>query len=985
MQNKLKLLIALAALSVFLGFHDDVRAISGTNQHITKCEKRGTSGDCGPQGVYTNFTGNFYDQAWKGELKAKLDGHGSFGGSGGVGSATVCLSPGSFGQGICNVFVNNFKVGDGSQNFQMNLSDRDPNHDYKRYVGEFYANDATWELDFTVHGRQVELLGVNSAPSQVTVGENITLDWNTDEADDVTIFTDGAVGSGTYRNQSSNGPRNFPATKSGTAYFTVKACGPSGSGYRCVELGDTVAVNPAPPSMVNLNFNVKNNCGAGSPVSGASVNIDQNFGNGTSRTTDGGGFANFGVNADTDIGWSVSKGGYNSSSGTVNSGNGKTVSVILTGGCGGTPPSGTSKPEADIRCNNSGGSCNISNGASAQIEWCGSNNHNCANASSCSVSFPGGSWSGVSGNRQTSSLTSSANYTLTCTGPGGTSSDTVQVQVAGQSPPPPIVSGCTDPSATNYNSSATQDDGSCVYPAAGSVWVDKPVCSDGDYTATIRWNNIPPDPNAGYFVDVSTDSNFNTFWNKRVPNPTGATSVTALDGFSCTAANYCPGTPPGETMTLKKDKTYFTRVWAGTHYPNSSPGYSFRVDSCPTPPAAPVLSAPSVPACSNGPYSATFSWTGEPNPDFLPADPSFNEGGFYMDVDDGDSGFGSFYNKNIPYAGASTPRTIDSSNMKGIYPSQNQTLVLQPNLLYYARVFNAWPTISDHSNAQSFSVPYCALGVSVSKTGAGTGTVTSSPSGISCGSTCSANYVYNTSVTLTAVPSSGSTFAGWSGACSGTGSCNVAVTSAVSVTATFNLAPQFNYSLSNSGNSNVQKTSGNAYTQNTITKTLTSGTSQPVSLSLSGVPNGTSYSISNATCSPNCFSTITFTVTPSTPAGTYPITVTGSPLGRTTNFNLVVTGAPITVSCAVSPQTALLGQTVTWTASVSGGVWPLTYRWSGTAIPTSPAPSTNPYSKSYSTIGLKSAQATVTDSDGVQSTCPAGTVMINFNPEFKEF
>jgi len=198
-------------------------------------------------------------------------------------------------------------------------------------------------------------------------------------------------------------------------------------------------------------------------------------------------------------------------------------------------------------------------------------------------------------------------------------------------------------------------------------------------------------------------------------------------------------------------------------------------------------------------------------------------------------------------------------------------------------------------------------------------------------------------------------------------------------------APLFNYSLSNSGTSNVTKTSGNAFTQNTITKALTSGTTESVTLSLSGVPGGTSYSISNSACSPTCTSVITFTVSPSTPVGTHPITVTGSPLGKQTIFNLVVLGNPMTVSCSASPSPALLGQTVTWTAAVSGGTPPRTYSWSGTNFPTSPPPSTNPFSIVYSTIGQKTAAVTVTDTDSVTATCPASVVQINFNPNLEEF
>ncbi len=76
--------------------------------------------------------------------------------------------------------------------------------------------------------------------------------------------------------------------------------------------------------------------------------------------------------------------------------------------------------------------------------------------------------------------------------------------------------------------------------------------------------------------------------------------------------------------------------------------------------------------------------------------------------------------------------------------------------------------------------------LSVSKSGTGSGTVTSSPSGINCGTICSTTFNHGTSVSLTATPNSGSSFAGWSGACSGTGlSCTVTMTADRLATATF--------------------------------------------------------------------------------------------------------------------------------------------------------------------------------------------------------
>ena len=79
--------------------------------------------------------------------------------------------------------------------------------------------------------------------------------------------------------------------------------------------------------------------------------------------------------------------------------------------------------------------------------------------------------------------------------------------------------------------------------------------------------------------------------------------------------------------------------------------------------------------------------------------------------------------------------------------------------------------------------------LSVSRLGTGSGTVSSTPAGIDCGSSCTANFAAGTQVALAAKPASGSSFAGWSGACSGsTSSCTVNMNSSLSVTANFNVA-----------------------------------------------------------------------------------------------------------------------------------------------------------------------------------------------------
>ena len=76
--------------------------------------------------------------------------------------------------------------------------------------------------------------------------------------------------------------------------------------------------------------------------------------------------------------------------------------------------------------------------------------------------------------------------------------------------------------------------------------------------------------------------------------------------------------------------------------------------------------------------------------------------------------------------------------------------------------------------------------LSTSTEGVGSGTISSTPIGIDCGGDCSQDYDYDTVVSLTATPDTGSTFAGWSGdADCADGS--VTMTSARNCTATFGL------------------------------------------------------------------------------------------------------------------------------------------------------------------------------------------------------
>jgi hypothetical protein len=87
------------------------------------------------------------------------------------------------------------------------------------------------------------------------------------------------------------------------------------------------------------------------------------------------------------------------------------------------------------------------------------------------------------------------------------------------------------------------------------------------------------------------------------------------------------------------------------------------------------------------------------------------------------------------------------------------------------------------ATTQGGSIPPLQYILAVQKSGSGSGIVTGP--GINCGSSCSEELASGTQVTLIATPNNGSTFIGWSEACTGTGTCTVIMSRNQTVTATF--------------------------------------------------------------------------------------------------------------------------------------------------------------------------------------------------------
>ncbi len=216
--------------------------------------------------------------------------------------------------------------------------------------------------------------------------------------------------------------------------------------------------------------------------------------------------------------------------------------------------------------------------------------------------------------------------------------------------------------------------------------------------------------------------------------------------------------------------------------------------------------------------------------------------------------------------------------------------------------------------------------LTVSLAGTGTGTVTSSPAGISCGTTCSASFDTGSVVTLTAAEASGSTFSGWSGGgCTGTGACTVTLSAATTVTATF-ARNTYPVSVSKLGTGGGTVTSSPAGI--TCGGTCTASFSHGTTVVLTAAGDATSdFSGWSGACVGTGTCTVTVTAAASVTATftrrQYTLTVAKSGAGGGT-----VTSSPAGVSCGAACAIAFdAGTTVTLTAAADGAS--LFGGWSG--------------------------------------------------------
>jgi YVTN family beta-propeller protein len=238
--------------------------------------------------------------------------------------------------------------------------------------------------------------------------------------------------------------------------------------------------------------------------------------------------------------------------------------------------------------------------------------------------------------------------------------------------------------------------------------------------------------------------------------------------------------------------------------------------------------------------------------------------------------------------------------------------------------------------------------LTVTKAGTGTGTVSSTPAGINCGSVCVAPFADNTSVTLTAIPDTGSTFGGFSANCTpptpqtNPPTCTVPiVTSDVSATATFtssgptlksiavtpatatiavNGTQQFTATGTFSDNSTKDVTTQSTWSSsNTEVATVGAGTGIAKGVGVGGPITITATDAGISGTAQLTVSNVPFTLTinpppggvfgPVAPGGTLPVGVilTAIP-GTTGTVTFGCTTSSPTITCSPQPSSVTLSQ-----------------------------------------------------------------------------
>lgn len=162
----------------------------------------------------------------------------------------------------------------------------------------------------------------------------------------------------------------------------------------------------------------------------------------------------------------------------------KNFNIVYTNDCG-----GSTAPDPDLRFNGQQRNATIDAGQSGTLAWtvAGGAADSCTATSTPSQ----GTWSGGKstdgGSENSGVINGQVTFLIQCTNIYGTGQSQVIVTITGSQP----IYGCTDPTASNYNSLATVDDGSCIPPTNNAPYGSLDI-HDCQYAG---WAYDPDTPN----------------------------------------------------------------------------------------------------------------------------------------------------------------------------------------------------------------------------------------------------------------------------------------------------------------------------------------------------------------------------------------------------------------------------------------------------------------------------------------------------------
>jgi sugar lactone lactonase YvrE len=234
---------------------------------------------------------------------------------------------------------------------------------------------------------------------------------------------------------------------------------------------------------------------------------------------------------------------------------------------------------------------------------------------------------------------------------------------------------------------------------------------------------------------------------------------------------------------------------------------------------------------------------------------------------------------------------------------------------------NIYIASQTENKTRGVRLTFSSFSLAISLTGSSGGTVTSNPAGIACPDTCAANFLSGSTVTLIATAINGFTFSGWSGACTGSGTCNVSITAAKSVQAVFK--PILTVSVGGTGIGTV--------------------TSNPAGISCPGTCSGSFTGGTVVALTPTAASGSTFVGWGGACSGTGGCTVTMSAAQFVTaTFNISSCPAGAACTCGITSQTVAaapsnrartaigVGEVVNLTFTGSSATWSLSGSAGGT-------------------------------------------------------